>query len=146
MCTFMQNGRWWYEFTVRGKRTRRSSRVTDRGLAEQIAAEHQSRVEQSIGNDSPTLEALEAEKKAARLPMPTPTPTGSAPTPISPSMTLKEAGLLWLEAKAWQRRKPKTLECNRAYLWNLLRYFGDIPLADFHAGSIREYQTERQKA
>src|ERR1700723_2284763 len=146
MCTFLKNGRWWYEFTVRGKRIRRSSRVTDRELAKQIAAEHQSRVEENIGNESPMLEAIEAKKKAARLPMPAPTTTGSAPTPISPSMTLKEAGLLWLEAKAWQRRKPKTLECNRTYLWNLLQYFGDIPLSDFHAGSIREYQTERQKA
>jgi integrase len=145
MCTFLQNGRWWYEFTVRGKRIRRSSRVTDRELAKLIAAEHQSRVEENIGNESPMLEAIEAEKKAARLPMPTPTATGSAPTPISPSMTLKEAGLLWLESKSWKRRKPKTLDCNRQYLWNLLQFFGDIPLSEFHAGKVREYQTERLK-
>jgi integrase len=53
--------------------------------------------------------------------------------------------LLWLEAKAWKRRKPKTIECNRIYLRSLLKFFGDIPLANFHAGMLREYQTERVK-
>ena len=52
-------------------------------------------------------------------------------------MTLKEAGIIWLETKSWTRRKPKTLECNRQYLWNLLQFFGDVPISEIHAGSVR---------
>jgi len=144
MCVYKQGEIWWYEFTVNGKRLRKSSRTTDRGLAELIEAEHRERVENGVDEISPTLEAVKAERKANRLPMPT--PTGLAPNKISPSMTLKEAGILWLESKSWKRRKPKTLECNRQYLWNLLQFFGDIPLSEFHAGKVRDYQTERLKS
>jgi hypothetical protein len=146
MCTFLhETGIWWYEFTVQGKRFRKSSRTADRELAKLIEEEHRSRVEAGVTGVSPTLEALEAERKAVnQLPVPA-IPSELAPTLITPSMTLKEAGLLWLEAKAWKRRKPKTLECNRIYLRNLLQFFGDIPLADFHAGMLRDYQTQRVK-
>lgn len=143
MCVFWQGKSWWYEFTVRGKRYRKSSRVTDRELAKLIEAEHQSRVAEGAGNESPTLEAIKVERKAARLPIPAPSPT--PPLPITPSMTLKEAGMLWLQTKVWMRRKPKTLECNRGYLWHLLQFFGDKPISEIHAGSIRDYQTERHK-
>lgn len=145
MCVFWQGKSWWYEFTVGGKRIRKSSRTADKEFAKLIEEEHRSRVEAGLPGVSATQEALEAERKANRLPIP-PAPSESAPTLISPSMTLKEAGLLWLESKSWKRRKPKTIDCNRQYLWNLLQFFGDIPLSEFHAGKVREYQTERLKA
>jgi integrase len=145
MCVYKQGEIWWYEFTVLGQRFRKSSRTGDRELAKLIEEEHRSRVESGIGGLSPTQEALTAETKAARLFVPE-LARGSAPTPVTPSMTLKEAGLLWLVSKSWKRRKPKTLECNRQYLWNLLQFFGDIPLSEFHAGMVREYQTERLKS
>jgi integrase len=58
---------------------------------------------------------------------------------------LYEAGELWLEGKRWQRRKPKSMECNQGYLNNLNRFFGDIPLKEIHAGSLLAYQNERSK-
>jgi integrase len=143
MSVFKQGEKWWYEFTVRGKRIRRSSRVTDMELAKLIAAEHQSRVYEGTGNVSPTLEAIKGERKAACLAIPILSAT--PPPPITPSMTLKVAGMILLQTKVWMRRKPKTLECNRDYLWHLLQFFGDIPISEIHAGSLRDYQTERQK-
>lgn len=62
-----------------------------------------------------------------------------------PGMGLREAGELWLTQKTWKRRKPKTIECSKGYLKALLIFFGDMPLGDFHPGSILAYQTERQK-
>jgi integrase len=145
MCVYKQGEIWWYEFTVLGQRFRKSSRTGDMELAKLIEEEHRSRVEAGTGGLSPTQEAVIAEKRAARLPLPE-LASGSAPTPVSPSMTLKEAGLLWLASKSWKRRKPKTIECNRQYLWNLLQFFGDISLSEFHAGMVRDYQTERLKS
>lgn len=143
MCVFKQGEIWWYEFTVDGKRLRKSSRTTDRGLAELIEAEHRERVEQGLREQPPTLRAMEAERKAGRLQIPT---VGTAPPPlIVPTMTLKEAGLIWVEAKVWQRLKPKTIECSLVYLHKLLEFFGDVPLVEIDAGAVRNYQTERTK-
>jgi hypothetical protein len=36
--------------------------------------------------------------------------------------------VIWLEIQAWQRLKPKTLECSRDYLQHLLDFFGDKPI------------------
>jgi integrase len=145
MCVYKQGEVWWYEFTVLGQRFRKSSRTNDKELAKLIEEEHRSRIEAGVIDRSPAQEAITAERRAARLPLPE-LANGSAPTPVSPSMTLKEGGLLWLASKCWKRRKPKTLECNRQYLWNLLQFFGDIPLSEFHAGMLREYQTARLKS
>ena len=94
MCIYRQGEIWWYEFTVDGKRLRKSSRTTDRGLAELIEAEHRERVEKGLREQPPTLRAMEAERKAGRLQIPA---AGSAPPPyITPTMTLKEAGMIWL--------------------------------------------------
>jgi integrase len=143
MCVFKQGENWWYEFTVDGKRLRKSSRTTDRGLAELIEAEHRERVEKGLREQPPTLRAMEAERKAGRLQI----PAGSAAPPsyITPTMSLKEAGIIWLEMKTWQRRKPKTLECSRDYLQHLLDFFGDKPICEIDAASIRDYQNERIK-
>jgi hypothetical protein len=62
------------------------------------------------------------------------------------ALGLAEAGELWLSGKHWKRRKPKTIECDMGYLKNLLRFFGDIPLKEIHAGSLLSYQTERSKS
>lgn len=59
------------------------------------------------------------------------------------ALGLVEAGELWLSGKHWKRRKPKTIECNEGYLRNLIRFFGNIPLSEIHAGSLLAYQTER---
>jgi integrase len=143
MCVFKQGENWWYEFTVHGKRLRKSSRTTDRGLAELIEAEHRERVEKGLLAQPPTLRAMEAERKAGRLQIPT---LGTTPPPlIAPTMTLKEAGKIWLEAKVWQRLKPKTIECSLVYLQKLIEFFGDVPLVDIDAGAVRNYQTERAK-
>jgi integrase len=143
MCVFKQGEIWWYEFTVDGKRLRKSSRTTDRGLAELIEAEHRERVEKGLREQPPTLRAMEAERKAGRLQIPT---LSTTPPPlIAHTMTLKEAGKIWLEAKAWQRLKPKTIECSLVYLQKLLEFFGDVPLVDIDAGAVRNYQTERAK-
>ena len=143
MCLFKQREIWWYEFTVNGKRLRKSSRTTDRGLAELIEAEHRERIEKGLREQPPTLRAMEAERKAGRLQIPA---AGLAPPPyITPTMTIKEAGMIWLEIKAWQRLKPKTLECSRDYLQHLLDFFGDKPICEIDAASIRDYQNERIK-
>jgi hypothetical protein len=143
MCVFKQGEIWWYEFTVEGKRLRKSSRTTDRELAELIEAEHRERVEKGLREQPPTLRAMEAERKAGRLQIPT---LGTTPPPlIASTMTLKEAGTIWLEAKVWQRLKPKTIECSLVYLEKLLEFFGDVPLFDIDAGAVRNYQTERAK-
>jgi integrase len=143
MCVFKQGENWWYEFTVDGKRLRKSSRTTDRGLAELIEAEHRERVEKGLREQPPTLEAMEAEKKAGRLQIPA--ARSAPPGYIAPTMALKEAGMIWLEIKAWQRLKPKTLECSRDYLQHLLDFFGDKPICEIDATSIRDYQNERIK-
>ena len=86
MCAFKQGEIWWYEFTVDGKRLRKISRTTDRGLAELIEAEHRERVEKGLREQSPTLQAMESERKAGRLQIPA---AGLAPPPyITPTMTL----------------------------------------------------------
>jgi hypothetical protein len=143
-CAFLSRGEnWWYEFTVQGKRLRKSSRTTDRGLAELIEAEHRERVEKGLREQPPTLKAMEAGRKAGRVQIPS---ASAAPPPlIAPTMTLKEAGIIWLEAKVWQRMKPKTIECSLVYLRQLLEFFGDVPLVHIDAGAIRNYQLERAK-
>lgn len=143
MCVFKQGENWWYEFTIDGKRLRKSSRVTDRELAKLIEAEHRERIEKGLRGQPPTLAAMEAERKAGRVQIPS---ASAVPPPlIAPTMTLKEAGMIWLEAKVWQRMKPKTIECSLVYLRKLLEFFGDVPLVDIDAGAIRNYQLERAK-
>jgi hypothetical protein len=70
MCTVLQNGHWWYEFTIDGKRYRKSSRVKDRETAQLIEAEHRERLEQGLRELPPTLVSMEKERKAARLQIP----------------------------------------------------------------------------
>jgi hypothetical protein len=66
-----------------------------------------------------------------------------APT-LTREMGLREAGDLWLSTKEdWKRRKPRTIESSRCYLKSLIKFFGDIPLKDIHAGSFLAYQTKR---
>lgn len=61
------------------------------------------------------------------------------------SMGLREAGQLWLIQKTWKRRKPKTIECSKGHLKALLAFFGDMPLTEFHPGSLLAYQEHRMK-
>jgi integrase len=61
------------------------------------------------------------------------------------AMGLKEAGEVWLSQKKWKRRKPKTIECCGGYLRALLDFYGDMPLQEFHAGSLLAYQEHRIK-
>lgn len=61
------------------------------------------------------------------------------------AMDLREAGEVWLSQKQWRRRKPKTIECCRSYVKALLDFFGDMPLQEFHPGSLLAYQEHRVK-
>lgn len=61
------------------------------------------------------------------------------------AMGLKEAGEIWLSQKKWKRRKPKTIECCGGYLKALLGFYGDMPLQEFHPGSLLAYQEHRVK-
>jgi hypothetical protein len=126
MCVFKQGDNWWYEFTVRGKRLRKSSRTRDRVIAELIEAEHRERAEKGLREQSPTLRALEAERKAGRLQIPT---GGSAPPNyITPTMTLKEAGLLRLFCRPAANKFSDV--CQRGLLVHVL----GIPRRGFLAG------------
>jgi hypothetical protein len=99
--------------TIQGTRYRKSSRVKEREIAELIEAEHR---ELKCGiKDTPlTLKSMEEERKAVRLQIPTMGAT--APPPITATMTLRQAGMIWLETKVWRRRKPKTIECSLCHL------------------------------
>lgn len=59
------------------------------------------------------------------------------------SCSLSAAAALWLSGKIARRLRPKTLECCQGHIRALLLFFGDMPLADFHAGSLRAYQLAR---
>jgi Phage integrase, N-terminal SAM-like domain len=117
----------------------------------------------------PTLEAIKAKEKADRLAIPQPpeatgqheqvsgvsaehqtdrfpTRQYSAEPAVTPGMSLRQAGKIWLAAKRdWKRRKPKTLECSTNYLRALLRFFEDTPLREIQPRSILAYQTARSK-
>jgi integrase len=62
------------------------------------------------------------------------------------AMGLREAGEVWLSQKKWKRRKPKTIECCKGYLKALLDFYGDMPLQEFHPGSLLAYQEHRIKS
>jgi hypothetical protein len=64
--------------------------------------------------------------------------------PITPKMTLFEARDVWLEGKSSKGRSPKTLECCNGQTRAVKRFFGDIPLGDFTAGSFNAYQSIRR--
>jgi integrase len=61
------------------------------------------------------------------------------------TMHLVEAGEIWLSGKISKGLKPKTLECCQGNLRSLMRFFGPLPLADFHAGSFKAYQQDRAR-
>lgn len=75
--------------------------------------------------------------------------TGLVPTPERPKRTtqagarLFEAAADWLETKRSKSLLPKTLECAEGYVRQLKKFFGDIPLAQFDAGSVKAYQLAR---
>lgn len=71
--------------------------------------------------------------------------TKTAPPSPTRAMTLHDAGELWLNQKIWKRKKPKTVECCLVYLRALIDFFGNVQLSEFHAGSLRAYQTARSK-
>lgn len=59
------------------------------------------------------------------------------------SAGLFEACNIWVAGKISKGRLPKTLECCVGQTRMLQRFFGDIPLKDFHAGSFKAYQFAR---
>ncbi len=61
------------------------------------------------------------------------------------SMSLGEAGELWLSGKTDRRLKPRTLEANENYLKRLKEFFGNVMLTDIHAGSFLAYQEFRKE-
>jgi integrase len=170
MCVYKQGEKWWYEFDFRGQRVRASSRSTDKAVALLIEAEHRRSLELGTGGTAPTLEAIKAKEKAERVALPPARifqPTGEAQNGVSPllpkqenrptqrytaepavtpGMSIREAGEIWLAAKRdWKRRKPKTLECSTNYLRALLRFFGDTQLREIQPRSILAYQATRSK-
>lgn len=60
-------------------------------------------------------------------------------------MGLVDAGKIWLDGKVSKGRSPKTLECCRGYLKNLVKFFGDQPLQQFHIGSFVAYRNARER-
>ena len=59
------------------------------------------------------------------------------------TMGLFQAGEVWLAGKIGKLLLPKTIECCQGNLRNLMRFYGDMPLKDFHAGSLKAYQVAR---
>lgn len=59
------------------------------------------------------------------------------------SMSLYDATDTWLKGKRAKGRLPKTLECAEGYVRHLKLFFGDMPLQQFDAGSIKAYQIAR---
>ena len=145
MSLFLKGEKWWYEFTISGKRFRSSCRTTDKAVAELVESEHRLSLGRGEGKISPTLDAIKVQSQAS-FDINHDLPTNCAPRSATRSMNLEEAGKLWLTQKAWKRRKPKTLECSKGYLRSLIGFFGNAPLSEFHAGSLRAYQTARAKS
>jgi integrase len=61
-------------------------------------------------------------------------------------MNLVEAGQVWLAGKVSKGLRPKTIECCEGNLRSLVRFFGPMPLVDFHPGSLKAYQHDRARA
>ena len=61
-------------------------------------------------------------------------------------MHLVDAGEVWLAGKVSKGLKPKSLECCAGNLRNLIRFFGPMPLTEFHPGSFKAYQYDRAKS
>lgn len=61
------------------------------------------------------------------------------------SLGLFAAAEVWLAGKVSRRLLPKTIECCEGQIRALKQFFGDMPLADFHAGSLRAYQIARSE-
>lgn len=59
------------------------------------------------------------------------------------SLSLFAAADVWLAGKISKCLRPKTIECCQGQLHALKKFFGDMPLADFHAGSFKAYQLAR---
>ena len=66
--------------------------------------------------------------------------------PISKSMTLAQAGEVWLSLKLRNCAKPKTIECGKGHLKALLGFFGDTCLYQINAGALVAYQAKRSKS
>lgn len=61
------------------------------------------------------------------------------------NMGLFQAGETWLASKVGKRLLPKTIECCEGNLRALKLFFGDTPLRQFNAGSLKAYQMDRQE-
>ena len=59
------------------------------------------------------------------------------------SLSLFAAAEIWFAGKVSRCLRPKTIECCQGQLHALKKFFGDMPLADFHAGSFKAYQRSR---
>ena len=74
-----------------------------------------------VQSSTPYSPKLEADLRLSRK-------YTAKPNPL-PSSSLLEAGLLWLKRKK-EENKPRTIANVEIYLNTLVRFFGDIPLAD----------------
>jgi integrase len=59
------------------------------------------------------------------------------------SLSLVAAADVWLAGKISKCLLPKTIECCQGQIHALTKFFGDMPLVDFHAGSLKAYQMAR---
>jgi integrase len=62
---------------------------------------------------------------------------------IMSSLCLAQAAEIVLRQKISKRLKPKSLESTQGQISALLKFFGDIPLNEIHAGSLVAYQEWR---
>lgn len=61
------------------------------------------------------------------------------------SLSLVKAAEVVLCQKVAKRLKPKSIECAQGQINALVKFFGDIPLNEIHAGSFVAYQEWRSK-
>lgn len=61
------------------------------------------------------------------------------------SLSLFAAADIWLAGKVSKCLRPKTIECCQGQLHALKKFFGDMPLSSFHAGSLKAYQMARSE-
>lgn len=64
---------------------------------------------------------------------------------IMSSLCLVQAAGILLSQKVQRNLKPATLESARGQINALVRFFGDMPLNEIHAGNLYAYQCERSK-
>src|SRR5579859_995572 len=64
---------------------------------------------------------------------------------VMSSLCLIQAAEIVLRQKLARRLKPKSTESAQGQVNALVKFFGDMPLNEFHAGSLIAYQEHRQK-